>query len=130
MKKIVSYSLFTLVLFLLSFDLQASNIEKCSTRTNQDGLTRSFCIIKIDQGKVGDRVTVLNPYAINIAQGRIISRKLNSPYAVILLSNINEQIRKNYPVIVEFSLSDESIKSSRNSKPIMYSRIDIIPSAL
>ena len=122
MKRFCSY-LFVVVSMLLfsTCELQAASIQKCSERYTAEGLPKFYCTIKLDQGQAGDKVVVLNAKAIQIAEGRIISRKYNSPYAVILLSNKFEEVKKFYPVVVEFKLTDEMPKTPKTTKRILYS---------
>lgn len=69
----------------------AASVYKCAA----DG---DRCVVRIEDGIIGDQVRVLDEKARVIAQGRIISRK--GTYAVITVSNASKTIRKGYPVIV------------------------------
>ena len=121
MKRLIRYLFVVVVSMFFTCQLQAASIQKCSERISSDGLSKFYCTIKLDQGRAGDKVVVLNTKAIQIADGRIISRKYNSPYAVVLLSTRSEEVKKYYPVVVEFKLSDETPKTPKNSKTILYS---------
>ena len=114
-------ALLSLVVFSISSDIYAANIKKCVQKNYTDGVSKLYCTISLDNGRAGDRIVVLNSKAQEIANGRIISRKNNSPYAVILVTNADEEIRKNYPVMIEVSLSDDNIPSSKKPKILMYS---------
>lgn len=57
------------------------------------------CVVKVEEGIVGDHVKVLDEKARVIAAGRIVKRR--GSYAVIAVSNTSQTIRKGYPVIVD-----------------------------
>ena len=85
--------LFALVasLFVLAPGAQAATVYKCAAEGDR-------CVVKIEDGIIGDHVKILDEKAREIAQGRIISRK--GVYAVISVANASRTIRKGYPVIV------------------------------
>lgn len=62
-------------------------------------VTSDKCVIKLEEGIIGDRVRVLDEKARVVASGRIIKRR--GSYAVIALSDTNRTVRKGYPVIVD-----------------------------
>ncbi len=112
--------LFSIAIFLVSAEVYAATIKKCVQKNYTDGVSKLYCTISLDNGKAGDRIIVLNSKAQEIANGRIISRKNNSPYAVVLIAYSDEEIRRNYPVMVEVSLSDDNL-APRKQKTMMFS---------
>ena len=76
---------------LMAPSIQAATVYKCAAEGDR-------CVVKIEDGIIGDHVKVLDEKAREIAQGRIISRK--GAYAVISVANASKTIRKGYPVIV------------------------------
>lgn len=69
----------------------ASTVYTCQS----DG---SKCVIRLDEGIVGDRVNVLDDKANIIGSGHITKRR--GSYGIISLSSVSKTIRKGYPVIV------------------------------
>jgi hypothetical protein len=78
-------------LFVLAPAAQSATVYKCAAEGDR-------CVVKIEDGIIGDHVKILDEKAREIAQGRIISRK--GAYAVVSVANASKTIRKGYPVIV------------------------------
>jgi hypothetical protein len=66
------------------------------------------CVVKVEDGIVGDKVKVLDEKARPIATGRIVKRKGN--YAVISVSDSSRTIRRGYPVIVSIDSRSSSLQ--------------------
>lgn len=69
----------------------AASIQKCSAKTKS-------CDIKIEEGLVGDTVSVLNDRAQPIATGWIMKR--SGTDAVIKFKKVFRDVKRGYPVIV------------------------------
>jgi len=78
--------------FVLSATAEAASVYNCSA-------SGSKCVVKVEEGIIGDHVKVLDEKARVIAYGRIIKRR--GAYAMITVSNASQTIRKGYPVIVD-----------------------------
>lgn len=68
----------------------------------------SKCIIKMQEGIVGDTVRVLDEKARVVGQGRVIKRK--RAFGVIKLNPPTKGISKGYPVIVNVERKNSSIQ--------------------
>ena len=66
------------------------------------------CVVKVEEGIVGDRVKVLDEKARIIAEGRIVKRR--GAYAVVAVRNTSQTIRRGYPVIVDIENRDSNIQ--------------------
>jgi hypothetical protein len=97
--------LFILSLLLGTFGLasqsEAASVYNCSASVDK-------CVIKLEEGIVGDRVKVLDEKARVVAHGRILKRR--GSFAVISIGNLLRNIRKGYPVIVEVENRDSSLQ--------------------
>jgi len=91
------------VLGLVFFSVAANgaSVYNCSA----SGLR---CVVKVEEGIIGDHIKVLNEKARVIATGRIIKRK--GSYAVVAVKSPNQTIRKGYPVIVEVENRDSNLQ--------------------
>jgi len=78
--------------FVLAASAEAASVYNCSA----SGLK---CVVKVQEGIIGDHVKVLDEKARVVANGRIIKRK--GAYAVVSISRKSKLIRKGYPVIVD-----------------------------
>ena len=78
--------------FILAVPAEAANVYNCSASGRK-------CVVKVEEGIVGDRVKVLDEKARVIARGRLVKRK--GAYAVMVVSHKSKAIRKGYPVIVD-----------------------------
>lgn len=75
-----------------SAQVQAASIQKCSAKSRR-------CLIRLDDGIVGDQVNVLNERAQVVAHGWIIKRK--NDFAVISFKRVFKSVKRGYPVIVK-----------------------------
>lgn len=80
---------------------QAASVYNCSSNGTK-------CVVKIEEGIVGDHVKVLDEKARVIANGRIIKRR--GSYAVVSIPTTSETIRKGYPVIVDVDSRDSGLQ--------------------
>lgn len=85
-------SLLLLGNFVLAEVAQAASVYNCSASGRK-------CVVKVEEGIIGDHVKVLDEKARVIASGRIVKRK--GAYAVVSVSSNSQTIRKGYPVIVD-----------------------------
>lgn len=79
----------------------AASVYNCSA----NGLR---CVVKVEEGIIGDRIKVLNEKARVIANGRIVKRK--GSYAVVAVQTPAQTIRKGYPVIVDVENRDSNLQ--------------------
>ena len=87
--------------FGLATQAEAASVYNCSASGQK-------CVVKVEEGIVGDRVKVLDEKARIIAQGRIIKRR--GSYAMIAVSSTSQTIRKGYPVIVDIENRDSNMQ--------------------
>lgn len=87
--------------FVLAASAEAASVYNCSANGSK-------CVVKVEEGIIGDRVKVLDEKARVIAQGRIIKRR--GAYAVVSVSNTVQTIRKGYPVIVDVENRDSNLQ--------------------
>jgi hypothetical protein len=87
--------------FVLAPLSEAASVYSCS----RDGRK---CVIKLEDGIVGDRVNILDEKARVIANGRIIKRK--GAYGVIAVADVAKTIRRGYPVIVRIEGRDSNLE--------------------
>jgi hypothetical protein len=78
--------------FALAATVEAASVYNCSASGRK-------CVVKVEEGIIGDHVKVLDEKARVIASGRIVKRR--GAYAVVAVSQTSETIRKGYPVIVD-----------------------------
>jgi hypothetical protein len=78
--------------FVLAASAQAATVYNCSSSGRK-------CVVKVEEGIIGDHVKVLDEKARVVAHGRIIKRK--GTYAVVTITRKAKTIRKGYPVIVD-----------------------------
>ena len=90
-----------LMTFMLAGVAQAASVYNCS------GSGQS-CVVKIEDGIVGDHVKVLDEKARVIAVGRILKRR--GAYALVTISRTTQTIRKGYPVIVDLENRDSGLQ--------------------
>lgn len=86
---------------LLAQAANAASVYNCSA----SGLR---CVVKVEEGIIGDHVKVLDEKARVIANGRILKRR--GAYAVISVFNNSQTIRKGYPVIVDVENRDSNMQ--------------------
>jgi hypothetical protein len=80
---------------------EAASVYNCSANGSK-------CVVKVEEGIIGDHVKVLDEKARVIASGRIIKRR--GSYAVVSVSNTSQTIRKGYPVIVDVESRDSNLQ--------------------
>lgn len=80
---------------------ESATVYNCTTQGHQ-------CVVKVEEGIIGDKVRFLDDKAMVIAAGRIIKKRGN--YALISVANAVKQIRKGYPVIVDLENRDSSVQ--------------------
>ncbi len=68
----------------------------------------SRCVIKVEEGMVGDHIKILNEKARPIASGRILKR--NGAYADVSITKASQTVRKGYPVIVSMDSRSSSLQ--------------------
>jgi hypothetical protein len=86
---------------ILAGGAEAATVYNCSSNGNR-------CVVKVEEGIVGDHVKVLDEKARVIASGRIVKRR--GSYAVVSVSNKMQTIRKGYPVIVEIENRESNLQ--------------------
>lgn len=87
--------------FMLASRVEAASVYNCSASGEK-------CVIKLEEGIIGDRVKVLDEKARVVAQGRIVKRR--GSFAVISVGIPLRSIRKGYPVIVDIENRDSSVQ--------------------
>jgi hypothetical protein len=92
-------SILSLSTLVLAVEAEAASVYNCISASNK-------CVVKLEEGVVGDGVRVLDEKARVIANGRIIKRK--GAYGVIMVTKAEKLIRRGYPVIV--NVEDHSQK--------------------
>ena len=85
----------------MSVAAQAASVYNCSASGHK-------CVVKVEEGIIGDHVKVLDEKARLIASGRIVKRR--GAYAVVKISNTTQTIRKGYPVIVDVENRDSNLQ--------------------
>jgi hypothetical protein len=80
---------------------EAATVHSCQSNRDQ-------CIVKLEEGVVGDRIRVLDDKARPIASGRIIKRR--GSFAVVQVAESSQTIRKGYPVIVNIDSRSSSLQ--------------------
>lgn len=93
--------LFAVVALLLAGYSEAATVHSCAGSGER-------CVVKVEDGMVGDRVKVLDEKARPIASGRILKRK--GAFAVVSISDATQTIRKGYPVIVNIDSRSSSLQ--------------------
>jgi hypothetical protein len=96
-----TFSLLALSTLILAGSAEAATVYNCSAAGNK-------CVVKVEEGIVGDHVKVLDEKARVIASGRIVKRR--GSYAVIAVSSRVQTIRKGYPVIVDIENRDSNLQ--------------------
>ena len=86
---------------LLAVQADAASVYNCSGSGHK-------CVVKVEEGIIGDRVKVLDEKARVVANGRIVKRR--GSYAVVAVSHNTATIRKGYPVIVDVEGRDSNVQ--------------------
>jgi hypothetical protein len=92
MKRTDLIGFFTLAVLAWSSESKGASVYNCSSQVQQ-------CVVKAEDGIIGDRVKVLDERARVIAVGRILKKK--GDYALISVTHASRHIRKGYPVIID-----------------------------
>jgi hypothetical protein len=87
--------------FMLAGAAQAATVYSCAGNGER-------CVVKLEDGIVGDHVRILDEKARPIAAGRIVKRRGN--FAVISVTNATQTVRKGYPVIVNIDSRSSSLQ--------------------
>ena len=66
------------------------------------------CVVRVEDGMVGDQVRILDEKARPIAAGRIVKRR--GHFAVVSVTNATQTVRKGYPVIVNIDSRSSSLQ--------------------
>lgn len=90
-----------LSLLLSANGAQAAAVHSCSKNGSK-------CIIKLQEGVVGDVVQVLDEKARIVGEGRIV--KIKGTFGVIEVNPANSAIRRGYPVIVSVEKHESSLQ--------------------
>jgi hypothetical protein len=99
---LLALSLFAILgYFVLASPAQAASVYNCS-------VSGGICVVKVEEGIIGDRVKVMDEKARVIAYGRIIKRR--GYYAQVSITNSFKTIRKGYPVIVDLESRDSNMQ--------------------
>ena len=93
--------LIVLANLVLAASAEAASVYNCSSSGTK-------CVVKVEEGIVGDHVKVLDEKARVIASGRIVKRR--GAYAVVAVSTTSQTIRKGYPVIVDVDSRDSNLQ--------------------
>ena len=80
---------------------EAATVYSCSG-------TGERCVVRLEDGMVGDQVRILDEKARPIAAGRILKRR--GTFAVISVNNASQTVRKGYPVIVNIDSRSSSLQ--------------------
>lgn len=87
--------------FMLAGTVQAATVYSCAGNGER-------CVVKLEDGMVGDHVRILDEKARPIAAGRIVKKRGN--FAVISVTNATQTVRKGYPVIVNIDSRSSSLQ--------------------
>ena len=99
--KFKSYILAVLMGVFFAGHSHAATVHSCTG-------TGERCIVKVEDGMVGDRVKILDDKARPIASGRIVKRR--GAFAVVSIKDPMQTIRKGYPVIVNIDSRSSSLQ--------------------
>ena len=80
---------------------EAATVYSCASNGER-------CVVRLEDGMVGDQVRILDEKARPIAAGRIVKRRGN--FAVVSVTNANQTVRKGYPVIVNIDSRSSSLQ--------------------
>lgn len=87
--------------FLLASQVNAASVYNCSSSGRK-------CVVKLEIGKVGDTVKVLDKKARPAAIGRIIKKK--GSYGVVSFVEIFKKVRKGFPVLVDVDSENSNLE--------------------
>jgi hypothetical protein len=80
---------------------EAATVHSCSASNER-------CVVKLEEGMVGDRVKILDEKARPIATGRIVKRK--GAYGIVSVQDSSQTIRRGYPVLVSIDGRSSSLQ--------------------
>jgi hypothetical protein len=92
---------FVIAGFMLAGLCEAASVYSCSSNGER-------CVVRVEDGIVGDQVKILDEKARPIANGRIVKRR--GSFAVVTISNATQTVRKGYPVIVNIDSRSSSLQ--------------------
>jgi hypothetical protein len=101
MKRLLSLALLSGSTLLLASAANAASVYNCSAGGEK-------CVVKVEEGIIGDHVKVMDEKARVIASGRITKRR--GAYAVVSISRATQTIRKGDPVIVDVENRDSNLQ--------------------
>ena len=87
--------------FMLAGVAEAATVYRCAGNGER-------CVVRLEDGIVGDQVRILDEKARPIASGRIVKRRGN--FAVVSVTNASQTVRKGYPVIVNIDSRSSSLQ--------------------
>lgn len=93
--------LISIMALLLAGYSEAATVHSCSG-------SGARCVVKVEEGMVGDHIKILDEKARPIATGRIVRRK--GAFAVVSVNDATQTIRKGYPVIVNIDSRSSSLQ--------------------
>jgi len=101
-RKVLSPLLLLATLVTTGFGLaprvEAATVYNCNPDTVTTSAADTKCVIKLEEGSIGDRIRVLDEKARTVGEGRIIKRR--GAYALVHVKEVTKSIRKGFPVIV------------------------------
>jgi hypothetical protein len=101
MKRLLASALIAGSTLMLASAANAASVYNCSAGGEK-------CVVKVEEGIIGDRVKVMDEKARVIAYGRITKR--HGAYAVVSILQTTQTIRKGYPVIVDVENRDSNLQ--------------------
>lgn len=93
--------LISIMALLLAGYSEAATVHSCAGSGER-------CVVKVEDGMVGDHIKILDDKARPIATGRILKRK--GAFAVVTVNDATQTIRKGYPVIVNVDSRSSSLQ--------------------
>jgi hypothetical protein len=100
-RKIEWILLILVTLLLIGGYSEAATVHSCASSGER-------CVVKVEDGLVGDRVKILDEKARPIATGRIVKRR--GTFAIITVNDSSQVIRKGYPVIINIDSRSSSLQ--------------------
>lgn len=89
------------LLFMVAGNSEAATVYSCAGSGER-------CVVRLDDGIVGDKVRILDEKARPIAAGRIIKKR--GTFAVVKITNASQVVRKGYPVIINIDSRSSSLQ--------------------
>jgi len=94
-------ALVTFLGLMLAGNSQAASVYSCAGSGER-------CVVRLEDGMVGDRVRILDEKARPIAAGRIIKKR--GSFAVVKVTKASQVVRKGYPVIINIDSRSSSLQ--------------------